>query len=92
MHTHVVRKDVLNDNLRYPAINIFCDVNEALYFARTVGANRDLIIEMIADAQNADLRSMRDCLAEILTLISRHVSILELSYLDQISSLFFKCF
>ena len=75
MFTNVVRKDVLNDHLRYPALNIFCDINEALYFTRTVGANRDLIIEMIADARNADLRTMRNCLAEILVLISRHVSI-----------------
>ena len=85
MHTHVVRKDALNDHLRYPALNIFCDVNEAIYFARTVGANRDMFVEMIADAQNADLRGMRDCLAEILTVISRHVSILDLSYFHQIS-------
>ena len=83
MYTHVVRKN--GDFLRYPALNIFSDVNEAIYFARTVGANRDMFVEMISDAQNADLRGMRDCLAEILTVISRHVSILDLSYFHQIS-------
>ena len=83
MYTHVVRKN--GDFLRYPALNIFSDVNEAIYFARTVGANRDMFVEMISDAQNADLRGMRDCLAEILTVISRHVSILDVSYLHQIS-------
>ena len=76
--SYVVIHDVLNDHLRYPALNIMLDKDEAIYMSRTLNVNRGLVLELISDAHDKSFepREVRNNLCEILMVFSRHVSFL----------------